>query len=324
MIASATDASECSVTRPERLPATFLVVAPLAQATAAFGALLETTAERVLWTDSTDEALQMAQEWRPDLALIDLTIASGGEDACRRLLAWRATAEDRFTPIGLVADEVTAAEAVRLVGSGADDVLWRDATHAETKLRLALLLRLAERYANLAHRAREAQAALRHERAMRRRAEALDALTAIILVEPAFDRIVQRLTHTIASALRADGGIVYDADMAGRSVVRLYSVGAEDLVRRVDGAPIERLALRLAQESRPRQLMLDAHDDGGEAWAVLAAAVPRQGGRLTLAVLWRRGETFFGAHELRLFGQMIERVTQTISHVPVSGAGTAS
>lgn len=310
------------MTMPDRHPATFLLVASPSPATATCIQFLEDTAERVLWSDSADTALQMAQDWTPDLVLIDLAITPEADEVCRRLLAWRAAAEDRFTPIGLIGDEATAEQAWQLVRLGADDVLWRDATPDEVRLRLAVMLRLVERYRNLAHRAREAQAAVRHERALRRRAEALDALTSITLPETAFDRLAQRLADAIVTTLRADGGIVYDADMAGGSLTRLYSVGDEDLVRRVDGPHIERLAPRLAQESRPRQLMLGPHADNGELWAVLATAMPRPDGRLALVVLGRRGESFFGAHDIRLFDQMIERATQGISRARPSG-GTA-
>lgn len=307
------------MTLPVPPAGTFLLVAPPPQATGPFAALLEAMAERVFCTDSADEALQLAQDWTPDLVLIDLAITPGADEVCRRLLAWRAAAEDRFTPIGLIGDQATAEEALRLIRWGADDVLWRGATGDEARLRLTLMLRLAERYRNLAHRAREAQAAVRHERSLRRRAEALDALASIVGPEMAFDRLAQRLADAIVAALRADGAIVYDADMTGGSVTRLYNVGDEDLMRRVDGPHIERLAPRLAQESRPRQLTLSPHVDDGELWAVLAMAMPRPDGRLALVVLGRRGETFFGAHDIRLFDQMIDRATQSINHARLGG-----
>lgn len=295
---------------PNAPTSTILLLAPLAQETATFVAVLETTAQRVLWTESVDEALQLAQTWRPELVLVDVATAEGIEDACRRLLSWRVTADDQFCPVAVVAPE-GAGEAASLAHLGVDDVVWRSAPRDEVTLRLALLTRLAERYNRLAHRTREAQAAVRHERTLRRRAEALEAMTAVVLAEASPDGVGQRLAEAMVSGLRADGGIVYVVDGPDGAPRILHVVGRDDFVRLAHQGALERVLPRLIEAGRTRQLMVD-DDAAGEPWAVLGGSMLKGPGRPGAVLLARRGDAFFGSHEIRLFDQMMERASRAM------------
>lgn len=299
---------------------TLLYVAPLSDDTAALVAVLERRVQRLFWADSLDAALDLAQNHHPDLILVDVaTHEAAGMDVCHRLLAWRAATEERYVPLGVVGDAEQGVAVTRLVQAGADDVIWRHAPQDEIGLRINLLLRLAERRDALTHRYREAQAALRQERAARKRWEGLEAVSAAALADRGLAAVVRRIVEAMAGGVRADAAAVLLPDGTSGGLALVGMTGGDHLWTTALGREVlTRLAPRVAAGRRIRQVTLgdvvgDAASHADE-WIMLAAPLPLPDGTSGVVALARRGETFFGGYEIRLFEMMAERVAQAISH----------
>jgi DNA-binding response OmpR family regulator len=92
----------------------------------------------ILCASDGEEALRLAREHRPDLAVLDVTMPKlSGYDVTERL---RASAEMVKTPVMLLTGHVQDADIARGFESGADDYLEKPFSPQELRSRVQLIL----------------------------------------------------------------------------------------------------------------------------------------------------------------------------------------
>jgi CheY-like chemotaxis protein len=117
-----------------------LIVDDEAPARAVIAASLEQLGYELREASNTDEARRVANQWLPDLILLDVMMPGGnGIDACRDLRANPVTRDVPIIIVTALADRETRLEAI---AAGADDVLTKPVDRVELRLRAQTICRL--------------------------------------------------------------------------------------------------------------------------------------------------------------------------------------
>ncbi len=124
------------------MSARILVVDDIAANLRLLEARLNAEYYEVALASSGPEALRRAEEWLPDIILLDVMMPGmDGYEVCRRLKANPVTAH---IPVVMVTALVDAAERVRGLEAGADDFLSKPVDHSTLFARLRALLRVKQ------------------------------------------------------------------------------------------------------------------------------------------------------------------------------------
>ncbi|EFH10507.1 PleD family two-component system response regulator [Pseudoroseomonas cervicalis] len=124
------------------MSARILVVDDIAANLRLLEARLNAEYYEVALASSGPEALSRAEDWMPDIILLDVMMPGmDGYEVCRRLKASTATAH---IPVVMVTALVDASERVRGLEAGADDFLSKPVDHSTLFARLRALLRVKQ------------------------------------------------------------------------------------------------------------------------------------------------------------------------------------
>ncbi|MFC7609480.1 response regulator [Teichococcus aestuarii] len=124
------------------MSARILVVDDIAANLRLLEARLNAEYYEVALASSGPEALRRAEDWLPDVILLDVMMPGmDGYEVCRRLKANSVTAH---IPVVMVTALVDPAERVRGLEAGADDFLSKPVDHATLFARLRALLRVKQ------------------------------------------------------------------------------------------------------------------------------------------------------------------------------------
>jgi len=203
----------------------------------------------VALASSGAEALAIAEDWAPDVILLDVMMPGmDGFEVCRRLKAMGATAH---VPVVMITALVDQAERVRGLESGADDFLSKPVDDQALFARLRALLRVKQVQDVWRDRAATARE-LGIDRPLEATAE-IGGATALVLSH------APRETRLIAAALAADGVTVHETDDPGlaRDILLDGDFDLAVLCLPPDaGKDMLRLASRLRAEAATRDLPL--------------------------------------------------------------------